>query len=416
MKLHAAQAGEATGSFPYPRQWLDTQSEEIARSVGKWSDTELIAKRLEQREDVEHQMRALTILSKDLGVDRFIWPEHEEDDGFTFPEAASTLVRAYEEIGRGDAGLGFISGVKVALAAVLMENGRVDESLRREINAVFHAEKLELIALVMPGLGDVSRGARPTLFGREVQAELTRTKDGWSLNASGARPLNSGTNAALFAVVASHAGGFALALVPASSPGVKRGKALTMAGLRASRNAEIDFSGVSLEDERVLPLEKSSFQRLLTWIDLLGSAVAIGSGLDAYRIVRDWAENRVIKTGGLLKENSMDAAVLAQVAMDILLARIAVHSLGRAVACPGEFGVASGDDLAAFAATVRVSVMDQVLHAINRAMEMMGSAGYAKEWNIEKHWRDVNTLKTTLGGRIPVEMDVARTYYGSMQI
>ncbi|MEN6476117.1 MAG: acyl-CoA dehydrogenase family protein [Syntrophaceae bacterium] len=416
MKLSAAQAGQVTGSFPYPRQWLDTQSEEIAQSIGKWSDVELIGKRLEYRENLEHQMRALTILSKDLGVDRFIWPEREEDDGFTFPEAASTLVRAYEEIGRGDAGLGFISAIKVALAAVLMENGRVDESLRKEINAVFHADKLELISLVMPGLGDISRGARPALCGREVQAELTRTKDGWSLNAAGARPLNSGANAVLYAVVASYPEGFALALVPASSPGIKKGKTLTMAGLKASQNADIDFWGVSLTNERVLPLERSPFQRLLTWIDLLCSAVAVGAGLDAYRIVRDWADNRVIKTGGLLKENTMDAAVLAQVTMDILLARIAVHSLGRAVAYPGEFGVISGDDLAAFAATVRVSVMEQVLHAINRAMEMMGSAGYAKEWNIEKHWRDVNTLKGTLGGRLPVEMDVARAYYGSTRI
>jgi len=76
MKLSTAQAGQVTGSFPYPRPWLDTESEEIAHSIGKWSDTELIGKRLVYRENLEHQMQALTILSKDLGVDRFIWPEH----------------------------------------------------------------------------------------------------------------------------------------------------------------------------------------------------------------------------------------------------------------------------------------------------------------------------------------------------
>jgi len=112
----------------------------------------------------------------------------------------------------------------------------------------------------------------------------------------------------------------------------------------------------------------------------------------------------------------MDAAVLAQVSMDILMSRTAVHSLGRAVACPEDFGITSSDDLAAFAATVRVMVIDQVMHAVNRAIEMMGSAGYAKEWNIEKHWRDIKTLQSVLGGRIPVEMDVARTYYGSVNV
>ncbi len=418
MKLSTAQAGQVTGSFPYPRPWLDTESEEIAHSIGKWSDTELIGKRLVYRENLEHQMQALTILSKDLGVDRFIWPEHVEDGSFTFPDAASTLVRAYEEIGRGDAGIGFISAMKVALVALLMEDGegKVDEHIRKEINAVFHADNLALISLVLPGLGDVSREVRPLLCGREVQAELTKAQNGWTLTATGARPLNSGANAALYAVVASRPKGFALALVPATTPGIQKEKALTMSGLTASLNADIAFSAVPLTKERVLPLAQPSFQRLLTWIDLLCSAVTVGAGLDAYRIVRDWADNRVIKTGGLLKENSMDAAVLAQVSMDILMSRTAVHSLGRAVACPEDFGITSSDDLAAFAATVRVMVIDQVMHAVNRAIEMMGSAGYAKEWNIEKHWRDIKTLQSVLGGRIPVEMDVARTYYGSVNV
>ncbi|HDM32356.1 MAG TPA: acyl-CoA dehydrogenase, partial [Deltaproteobacteria bacterium] len=80
------------------------------------------------------------------------------------------------------------------------------------------------------------------------------------------------------------------------------------------------------------------------------------------------------------------------------------------------FGLKGGYDLFVLAESVLVGVLDACNHAINRAMELMGSAGYSKEWNVEKHWRDLKTMQVYLGGRTPFEMDVARAYYGSSGI
>ena len=33
---------------------------------------------------------------------------------------------------------------------------------------------------------------------------------------------------------------------------------------------------------------------------------------------------------------------------------------------------------------------------LNHTMELMGSAGYATEWNLERYWRDTKTLATYL--------------------
>ncbi|MCD6570211.1 MAG: acyl-CoA/acyl-ACP dehydrogenase, partial [Deltaproteobacteria bacterium] len=99
-------------------------------------------------------------------------------------------------------------------------------------------------------------------------------------------------------------------------------------------------------------------------------------------------------------------------AMDIIDSRLLVHCLARAIAKPEAFGI-KAEALFILAETVSIKVLDSCIHAINRAMELMGSAGYAKEWNVEKHWRDLKTLQVYLGGRAPVEMDVARSYYGS---
>ena len=56
------------------------------------------------------------------------------------------------------------------------------------------------------------------------------------------------------------------------------------------------------------------------------------------------------------------------------------------------------------------------INAINRGMELMASAGYAREWHAEKHWRDVKTIQSMLGGvaaEVPVQMDIARFFYNS---
>lgn len=414
MKENKIEKEGSIGHFPYPGEWLDVESEEIAKSIEKWATTEGITKRLEFRENIEHQMSSLKTLAVDIGLHRLIWPEEIGGVGFGVPEVSSTLVRAYEEIGRADPGIGYISAMNMALGATLIADKKVDKDIKKEIGSIFcGTEDLKLFSLILPGLGNVDTAPRKTLSGREVQADIQQDGDVWVLNAKNARPINSGHNAYMYAVIAEAPDGFVLALVPGKDPGVKTGELLKTTGLLASRNADVDFKKVKVSASHVIPIDEVDYKRLITWIDLIAGAIAVGSTMDVYRLVKDWADNRVIKAGGLLKENPMDAAVLAQVAMDIISSRLLVHSLARAIAKPEGFGIKGADNLFVLAETVSIKVLDSCIHAINRAMELMGSAGYAKEWHVEKHWRDLKTLQVYLGGRTPVEMDVARAYYGS---
>jgi hypothetical protein len=60
-----------------------------------------------------------------------------------------------------------------------------------------------------------------------------------------------------------------------------------------------------------------------------------------------------------------------------------------------------------------------VMRAINRGLELMGSAGYAKEWHAEKHWRDVKTIQSLMCGvaaETPVKMDTARFFFSCSQV
>ncbi len=403
-------------NFFYPVEWLGQESIEIARSAARWADSELIEKRLTLSENFDHQMHCLKILAKDIGLHGLILPEEIGGSGLEPSQAASTLVRVYEEVGRADPCIGFLSAINMALAVFVMENKDATEELKKEMASYLVGPgAVDLVSYVPPGLGDNEK-RRGILMGREAQAELVKHDQSWSLEGEKARPMNSGYDARMYAVFSSASDGFFLAFVPSTTQGITRGDIIKTTGLLASRNTDIDFAHVTIPQTHVVPIDEVGYMEVSIWMDLLLAAIAIGSAIDVFRLVRDWADNRIIKGKGLLKENPMDAAVLAQVAMDIVNSRPKVHNLARAVTRPESFGIQDTRGLFILAESIFLDTMDRCLHSINRAMEMMGSAGYSKEWNVEKHWRDLKTMQVYMGGRTPMEMDAARYFYGSIEV
>ncbi|RLA99941.1 MAG: hypothetical protein DRG37_03670 [Deltaproteobacteria bacterium] len=152
MKKTRSETRGILGRFPYPDEWLDAGSDEIAKSIAKWADSEVIAKRLEAREDFAHQMKVFKILASDIGLHKLIWPEDIGGVGLSVPGAASTLARAYEEVGRADPGIAFVSAMNLSLAAVLIEDKKTSPALKRDIgSALCNGDELKLFSLVLPG-------------------------------------------------------------------------------------------------------------------------------------------------------------------------------------------------------------------------------------------------------------------------
>jgi alkylation response protein AidB-like acyl-CoA dehydrogenase len=47
----------------------------------------------------------------------------------------------------------------------------------------------------------------------------------------------------------------------------------------------------------------------------------------------------------------------------------------------------------------------------NKAMELMGSCGYVRDYDIEKYWRDCKIIQLWEGGAQLGRFDVCRAYY-----
>jgi alkylation response protein AidB-like acyl-CoA dehydrogenase len=67
-----------------------------------------------------------------------------------------------------------------------------------------------------------------------------------------------------------------------------------------------------------------------------------------------------------------------------------------------------------------VSTMKQVsqlaMEAMHNTMELMASAGYATEWNLERYWRDVKTIKTYVFPETVAQTCMARQYFNLKQL
>jgi alkylation response protein AidB-like acyl-CoA dehydrogenase len=170
---------------------------------------------------------------------------------------------------------------------------------------------------------------------------------------------------------------------------------------------------VTIPAENVID-RNGSVLELYSWLNLFLSGVSLGAAFNFFEILSLWAETRVIKGGESLKENPLCASVLAEVAEEIATGKLLGYSLARTMAKSEDYGGTEGEAVYTFAQMIGARVHQSIIRAINRGMELMGSAGYAKEWHVEKHWRDIKTIQSHLcgiGADVPVKMDIARYFY-----
>jgi len=360
-----------------------TEVLEVARLVRRWTDRELLPKRPTLGESTEELlMPALEVLREEVGLAEMI----QAEEGITGDEGQEPLLWALcmEQVGRGDCGLGLLVAVELALAKVYGE----PEAARA--------------ALVLPRLPAGDEAGLAALAGRAPQAAAVKDGDGWRVTGEGMIPLCRGEVADLLAVVCT-AEGEPEPLMLLVQERVTVGEPLVQTGLAASRNA-----AVSLRDAAAVialpfgPLERADLE---AWLRLGCAGVCAGALEMGLEILTDWAESRVIKGKGQpFLNNPLVASVMAEVAEDLMVCRALLTDGARRLA--GE-----GGPLAMGVAWHRISGM--VERSLGRAMELMGSAGYAREWQLERYWRDVRTLRGLLGSPTLFRMELAGEVFGS---
>jgi alkylation response protein AidB-like acyl-CoA dehydrogenase len=405
--------------FVYPGQAIDEESASVIRLVRQWADKEIISKRMEYRENYDKLFdEKRKKLNLDIGLQKLVIPADLGGFGWNSLSNIPGMLSILTEIGRADAALGVLSAATcTALAMIAMEH-HPNKKLATAIALTYAGSTIKTPCPILPGPG-IAGTTHPLFKGRAILAEAKAVNDGYTITGTSLRPLFAGAMADLFCVVcAGKKGKPCVAFVPADAPGVTRSLPQLTTGLNACVNTDITFHEVKVPKENVIE-EDGIVEEFYIWLNLFLGGVSVGAALNFFELISDWGDSRVIKGGTTLKENPLCASVLADVAEEIALAKLLLFDLAQLIARPGEMSGSTRTRTFTFAEMIGNRAQQGVLRAMNRGLELMGSAGYSKEWHVEKHWRDVKTIQSVLcgvGAEAPVKMDTARFFFNCTEI
>jgi alkylation response protein AidB-like acyl-CoA dehydrogenase len=403
--------------FPVPVEWIQDADRSITDTVSTWAEQEVKSKRLEHKEDYDTLiLPAMNKLFTDIGLQAMMLPEKMGGAGMDTPEAAVTAASVLEQVGAADTGIGFLLANNLALQyAVAVSSNREKESLKAA--SLLGGKDVAVCSLVLPTYGSDTE-ERERYYGLDYQATAEKTDKGWKVSGGPVRPQCCGSTADLFGVVCDMGGGEpGLLLIPGKARGLKRGETFKKTGLAASVNSDMTLKNVQVPAGNLVFKGVEPLREMLSWYYLACAAVCAGALQTSYEILKEWGDTRVIKgKGQVFKENPLVASLMGEIGGKMGTSRVLTYNTARMLSRPDIYGPAgSGTNHVAAVSTMK-QVSQLAMEAMHNTMELMASAGYATEWNLERYWRDVKTVKTYVFPETVAQTCMARQYFNLKEL
>ncbi|MBM4451814.1 MAG: acyl-CoA dehydrogenase [Chloroflexi bacterium] len=407
--------------FLRPKEWIPEIVLDIGKVVRQWGEEKYIPIRRQIDEDwKEHKLvkPLMKELLVDLGLAKGGWPA--EVGGLDIPNLAVFFCVIADELSRFDSAFALAVAISCGwpLLPVTREPHRNME-LCREFGPRFCGDELYTCCMDMTepaGGSDIENVGR--VHGKTIKTSARLQGGDWVINGQKLWPSNA--DADLHGVLCSTNPGssneddLALIYVPRDTKGVTVGAPYHKAGMAADYNSDIWFDDVKVPKRYRAhgPGDDAKyFREILTFGNVAGACLALGPMKNTYEIIKKWTSERVV-FGRPLKEHSINAAVLAEIIIDIEASSIWLYTLANQLDNPDIYGIMPWDEAMVYRSrAASLFVTDAGVHATNRAMELMGSYGYCREYDLEKHWRDVKMTTLWMGGRQLDLLEIARYWY-----
>jgi alkylation response protein AidB-like acyl-CoA dehydrogenase len=211
--------------------------------------------------------------------------------------------------------------------------------------------------------------------------------------------------------------GVGLFFVPPDAPGLSFSKPYEKMGFSwTDENVDIWYEDVRIPSRYRIDTAPGEGARIVAGYviglgRLAGAARLTGLSQAVLEIVLEWSKQREI-VGVPMRERSLFATILAEMWRAIDLSRQYYLSVTWQVAHPEIYGPPWSPQMIAKFSAARSFAGDTAEMVTNRAMELMGSLGYAYESHVEKYMRDFKIVKMWLGGAQRDRLDIAQGLYG----
>jgi alkylation response protein AidB-like acyl-CoA dehydrogenase len=326
----------------------------------------------------------------------------------------------HEELGRGDSGIATAATVTTwaFLPAIIAGNKTVLDHFA----PMFCGTDLKLGCFAMTEPGGAHGGGgcdieNPSLHGKKIRTLVRLEGDEWVIHGQKAWASNSGVADAYCVLCTTdpEAGdqGMALIYVPGSSKGLSFGKFENKAGMQGDKNCMIYFDNVRVPKE-FRAAGPGNDARLLhnnvLLARILTGALAVGNAQGAFETVLKYTGQRIVADRPI-RQHSICAGILADMAIGIETARTYYLAAAYMYDHPETYGPPVSDAMLSRASIAKVYAADVAVMVTNKAMELMGSCGYARDYDVEKYWRDCKIIQLWEGGAQLGRFDVCRGYY-----
>lgn len=391
-----------------------TSEEDLAflTVIRKYVDNEMMPVRLQLDDDYSVFERVYEGLVK-LGVQkRGFSPEY----GGLGIRSATTVCAITEELSRGDSGVSLHSLIIPWCLAGAM--GARNKVLMDKFIPMFCGDtpRCGCLAITEPAGGCNIEDAAE--HGLTIRTRAKLEGNHWVIN--GEKMWPSGASIAdIYCVVCTtdpnqKEEGMALIYVPKDTPGLSFGKAEEKMGMKVTDvNTAIYFDNVRVPKEYRAGgpgIDWQLFRANIGWGRLTSAPMTLGNAQAVLEIVIEYTKNRFYG-GKPVRNHSLQAAMIADMAIGIESARAFYLSVAAMFNNRKKYGNPGEDYLMARASAAKVYACDVTETVCNRAMELMGSYGYARDYHVEKYLRDSKIIQIWLGGGQLGRLDVVQSYY-----
>jgi butyryl-CoA dehydrogenase len=287
------------------------------------------------------------------------------------------LCLVIEELSRVCSGVALSYAASALGASALLQFGS-EEQKQKYLPDIAAGKRLAAFALTEPSAGSDASAIKTT---------AERAPAGWVLNGT-KQFITNGGEAEIYTVIAltdktRGARGASAFVVEKDTPGFSFGKKEKKMGVRTSATRELIFRNCLIPAENIIGSEGMGFIMTMKVLDRSRPGIgaqAVGIAQGALEAAVDYAQNR-IQFGHPIIALPAVQSMLAEMATRVEAARALVYATARTI----DGGAKNFTEEASMA---KVFASDTAMKVTIDAVQILGGAGYMRDYPVEKMMRD----------------------------
>ena len=377
---------------------LDEEQLEIRDMVRRFTEQE-ITPHAEEWDENNYFPREIYSQMAELGLMGMTTPE--EYGGSALSRLSSTLV--YEELAKGD----------MATAGGLSVHNMVTGSIARFGNEEQRDRWIpQLASGKLLGAFSLSEAASGS-DAASLQCRAERNGDVYVLNGSKMWVTNGG-EADIYLLMARTSRGVGSAgitcfVVEKGTPGFSFGKTERKMGLHSSPTRELIFENCEVPVANRIGEEGQGFKIALSSLDggrINIGAIAVGVAQAAFETACNYARERE-QFGQPIGAFQGIQFMLADMAMKIEAARLLVYEAA--------YKLDQGQNAGMNASMAKCFATDMAMEVTTNALQVLGGAGYVRDYPVERYMRDVKVAQIFEGTNQIQRVVIARALLGNLR-